>query len=321
MTQFRCITLSLLLLLGFSAIARGQEISFRDAALIKGEIITLGDVATLSPAATPEALALAGQRVGRAPEPGEKLVLQADELKKLLTEQDASLASANFQWSGARQIVAKREAIEIGPAEIRAQLEKFLNKSEGILPQAEVRFKNLSLPQPFNLPAGRLELEIIPSDPSILDSQRFTLIYRVDGRVVKNISVRGELEALAPVIVAANDLARGSRIRPQDINVATLDLVGLRNPCFAPEELIGMEVKRSIRQGKPVNRQWVEEPAAILRGQTVTITARKGGLRVTAKGIARHDAIQGAPITVLNNNSQKEVAGRVSAPGEVTVEL
>lgn len=213
------------------------------------------------------------------------------------------------------------KSIVVDQAQVREILENYLKANRDFLPAGKVRFKRVNLPQPIKLPAGELDVEVIPSDPSILKSSRFTLLFRVNGRVKKNIVVRGEIEVVAPVVVAAADLRRGDLIGANDVKLARMNLADLRNPALDPREVIGMQLKRSVRQGKPINIRTIEAPPIIHRGDLVTITVRKGSLTVTAKGIAGHDAKKGSTIKVRNSSSNKEVLCKVVAPGRVQVEI
>lgn len=319
MTLLRTILITILLVLTLEATASALEVQFKKSALVKGDAITLGEVATIIPSSSAAAAALAGQSLGYSPEPGKRTVLQASEIEQYLVARDPGAGAVT--WSGAESVTVVRDAIEIGPADIREYLEAYIERKKDILPDAEIRFRRLDLPQPFYLTTGDLEVEIFPADPAILKSKRFTLIFRVDGRVEKNIAAHGELEAIAPVVIATNDLVRGMVVQPQDVNVARMDIIGLTSPAYSEAEVVGKKLNRSVRQGKPVRREWITTPPLILKGQMVTIVARKDGLVVTARGIARHDAVAGGVAKVINSNSQKEIQGLVSAPGEVTVEL
>jgi flagella basal body P-ring formation protein FlgA len=68
-------------------------------------------------------------------------------------------------------------------------------------------------------------------------------------------------------------------------------------------------------------RDSIEIPPLVKRGEAVTMTARKGGILVTARGTAQQDGIEGAQIKVRNSSSQKEILCRVRAPGQVEVEF
>lgn len=298
--------------------AHGLEIRFRESALAQGEKITLGEVAAIMPDSD-ENQALAAEKLYPAPEAGQEVILHASKIEEYLTSRDESLTEV--RWTGSDDIKVKRASIRIDNGKIRKILTDYLARNKDLLPQADIHFKEFSAPRSFKLPQGKVDIDVIPSSPSILDSHRFTIIFRINGQVEKNIAVRARLEAIAPVAVAINDLRRGLIIQEEDINLARLDLVGLKNPCFDLEELVGKKMKRSVRRGQPIDRRAVEFPPMIRRGELVTITAHKGPLTVTAKGIARHDAKQGEIIKVINSNSQKVIICKVSAPGHVKVEL
>jgi flagella basal body P-ring formation protein FlgA len=59
----------------------------------------------------------------------------------------------------------------------------------------------------------------------------------------------------------------------------------------------------------------------VKRGEMVTITASKGTLTVTARGLAQENGAEDDTIRVKNINSQKEIFCRVTAPSSVEVEL
>ena len=307
------------LIVSLPATAFGLEIRFQAEAEVRGKSVTLGDISCITPDSE-RARQLAALKLFKAPQPGRETTRRAaDVTKQIINRHNDTLEG--IDWGGADTIRIKRAAIHIGPDEIREILDNYLSRNKNYLPPADNRFKELHLDHPFDLPVGVLETEVIPADPSILSSHRFTVIFRIDSKVEKNIAIRAELEALAPVAVAAANLRRGTVIHDSDISFAQLDIINLRNPCLDPAELIGKRIKRSIRQGYPFDRLAVELPPIIRRGELVTIFVRKGPLLVTAKGIARHDAIQGAMVKVLNKNSKKEILCRADGPGLVQVEL
>ncbi len=308
-----------MLIVSLPATAFGLEIRFQAEAEVRGENVTLGDISRITPDSE-KARQLAALKLFKAPQPGRKTTWRAgDATKRIINRHNDTLDG--IDWVGADTIRIRRAAIHIGPEEMREILDNYLGRNKNYLPPAAIRFKEIHLAQPFDLPTGVLETEVIPADPSILSSHRFTVIFRIDSKVEKNIAIRAELEAIAPVAVAAANLRRGRVIHDSDISFAQLDIINLRNPCLDPAELIGKRIKRSIRQGQPFDRLAVELPPIIHRGELVTIFVRKGALLVTAKGIARHDAIQGAMVKVLNKNSKKEILCRADGPGLVQVEL
>ncbi|WP_305043428.1 flagellar basal body P-ring formation chaperone FlgA [Geoalkalibacter sp.] len=216
---------------------------------------------------------------------------------------------------------AAERGTTIGPNQIRELLEDYLHEKRDVLPQAEVRVKSLETAAPFTLPPGRVSHEIIPSDPQILSSRRFTFVFRVDGRVQKNQSYRVELEAVAPVAVAALDLSRGVVLGERDINFVEMDLARVRNPAFYADELVGKVLKRSVKLGDTLDRSFVEEPSLVGRGDVVTIIAQRGALQLSATGVARDAGKLGDTIRIRNSASQQEILCQVVAPATVRVEF
>ncbi len=211
--------------------------------------------------------------------------------------------------------------IVVKPEQIQKYLESYLDQQRRKMPQTKLRFRHLRLPKAFAVPAGRLTCEITPSDPRVLSSSRFSLIFRVDGKAVKNIAVSATLEALAQVAITTSDLRRGAILSEEHIELAERDLNRLRAPCFNSDELLGKRLKRSLRKGEVFERSAVAFPPMIKRGGIVTITAQKGILTVTAKGLAKQNGHEGDMIRVRNISSQKDLVCKVTGPAAVTVEL
>lgn len=209
----------------------------------------------------------------------------------------------------------------VKPEQVQEYLEDYLDQQRNKMPQVKLRFRHLRLPKAFSVPAGRLTCEVIPSNPQVLSSSRFSLIFRIDGKAAKNIAVSATLEALAEVAIATSDLRRGAIINEENIKLVEKDLNLLRAPCFDSSELLGQRLKRSLRKGDVFERSAVAFPPMIKRGEIVTITVQKGALTVTAKGMAQQNGSAGDMIRVRNINSHKDLICKVSGPVAVTVEL
>ena len=232
-------------------------------------------------------------------------------------------------WSGGSPALAREFPVRaaadggarIDQARIRGLLETFLAVRAESLPLARIRFKAVENIKPFMLPAGNATCEIVPSDPGVIASRRFSLIFRVDGRVKANLAVRTELEVIAPVAVAALDLPRGAVIAAGDVYMAERNLSSLREPYLEAESLVGKRVRRALRAGAVLQKGLLETPPVVRRGDLVTMTVRSGGLLLTAQGAARQNGITGETIRVRNSSSKKDVLCQVVGPGQVSVEM
>lgn len=311
------VVLTALLLFWFVAAASALEVELKETAAVLGSQVTLGDLAELDAGDDPDGK-LAALELFPAPAVGQKNLVRAEEVARRLAPWAATTGPVTL--TGAAAVTVVRDGLTIDADMVERLLEHYLLSQQDRLPNAEVRFKSITPIRPLVVPMGQLSHEIIPSDSQLLRSRRFTILFRIDGKVVQNVAVRAELEAIAPVVVAAADLARGVVLTAQDLKLAELDLGTVRNPCFDLEELVGQKITRPVRLGTPFDRNMVELPAVIKRGELVTIRIRQAGLQLTAKGEALKDGRAGESIRVRNSSSNKDILCRVVAPGLVEVE-
>lgn len=302
----------------YAAPVAALEITFSTEAEVTSPVVTLGDIASFNEE-SPLALALGSKHVGRAPKPGEMLHFDADKVKKSLLKNVQD--SVSIQWTGAASIQVHRTGIAIGPQEIQSTITDYLEERKPDLPQADYSFVPRELPLPFVLPNGQLDIDIIPANPNVIGSRRVSLIYRIDGKVVKNISIRGILKALAPVAILTQNVKRGDILRPDMVQLQTKDLSTLRNPCTNLRDVLGKRLTRSQRSGSVLDLSSIEFPPLIHKGQLVKILINSNGIHLTATGIASMNGKQDEIIRVINSGSSKMIFCKVTAPGLVEVQI
>ncbi len=296
----------------------GLEIEFRALPTVTTNSVTLADIADFNE--TSELTkALGTQIVAQSPSPGNTITLDSLQLKKNLLSKHAFPPAVVFK--GASKIQVTREGMEVGTTEILSFIDAFLHNHKDELPRADIRFIPKALPLPFMLPVGKISLEVIPSSPSILGSSRFALIFKVDGRVRKNMSVSGKIEALAPVVVATTTIKKATILTSNHIQMQMTDIAHLRTPCLSPNDILGKRTKRTIKAGSVINLSNVDFPPLIQRGQLVKIILHQGGMLLSATGIARMNGKKDQIIRVQNSSSNKLIYCRVAAPGLVEVHL
>ena len=227
----------------------------------------------------------------------------------------------DVDWQGSETILVQRAGQRIDQARLQAMIETWLGEQADRLDRGEVRLTGFRAPETLLLPPGELGWTITPSRPDLLGSSSFTIAFTVDGKPAGNCVVRGRLEALAEVVVAATGLKRGDIIAAGMLRMERQSLDRLKGPFFAMDELIGMEVARTVSAGRPVEQAHIATPAVIRSGELVKIFARKGALNISTQGQARTDGRLGETIQVKNVASNKLVHCRVDGPGMVSVEF
>lgn len=301
-----------------SAVVSALEITFSPVAEVTSSFVTLDDVARFNED-SPLSMALGSKHVANAPKPGETVALDTDQIRTKILN---SFPGHDFlQWAGAKTIVVDRKGISIGPDEIRQAIADYLENRRTDLPEADYSFTPRELPLPFVLPSGQLEIDIIPADPKVIGSRRFSLVYRVDDKIVKNISIRGQLKAMASVAILTQNVKRGAILHPDMVQLQTKDLAKLRNPCTNLREVLGKKLTRSLRTGAVLDLSSIDFPPLIHKGQLVKILIKNNGMHLTATGISAMNGKQDQIIRVMNSGSQKMIFCKVTAPGLVEVQI
>jgi flagella basal body P-ring formation protein FlgA len=312
------VLLILLLGFGFCGTAGALEISMKHTSEVNDSVIRLGDVANFDEKSQLSE-ALATLTVGSAPPPGESIVFRAKSIQQALLASKA--VPEDITWSGSPAVTVNRQGATVGPEQIMSFIAGYIRDQKKNLPEAEVKFVPEALPLPFQVPVGDLAVEVIPANPGILGSSRFSLIFRIGNQVVKNMSVRGKVEAIARVVVTSESLQKGTILKAESLTTAPTDISELAAPQYDPAELVGMKLNRSLRAGIPVLAGMVETLPVVHRGDKVKIVLNSGAMHVTATGVAAADGRITDMIRVQNISSNKLIYCRVNAPGLVEVLL
>src|SRR5690625_459356 len=133
-----------------------------------------------------------------------------------------------------------------------------------------------------------------------------------------SIYVPAQVDLYRPVVVAARNLSRGTRLSANDVTVVLRNTSRLRQGFVDAEQaVVGMELRRPLKRDEPFRAGLLVEPLAVNRGDEVRLEAEIGGITVSTRGTAMSSGRVGQQIRVKNNNSERVVAGRIIAPGHV----
>jgi flagella basal body P-ring formation protein FlgA len=125
---------------------------------------------------------------------------------------------------------------------------------------------------------------------------------------------RGNVEVLA----YARSLATGEMVQPEDL----VWIKAAAGPSDAPrdaDDLIGMTVKRPLRQGAAASLRDVSTPQVIKAGDIVAVTYEDDGVALTLQGKAMAAGAVGESLMVQNTASKKIIETVVTGPGSTAV--
>ena len=305
-----------LILIWTSAPAWGMRIEFKSEARVEGSVLTLQDVARLSPHQAARRygdIELFRLRSNQAVQ-----IYRASILRAYILQQIGD--KNQITWAGKKSIAVRRAGGQlIDHHRMQSLVRDYLQEHFVNSAVTHLEFVPGKLPAPFTLPNKNWECTVRPSDQNLLSARRFSLEFREQGRVLRNVTMRGQVRARARVVVAARDLRRGQTIGRGDVSLQQRELSRRAEPVFDLEEVVSKRVVRSIPADSVLDAQKIARPHLVRRRQPVTLIVRKGQMLISASGIAQENGAKTDRVCVENARSGQEVSGRVV--GKDTVEV
>ncbi|MCB2128874.1 MAG: flagellar basal body P-ring formation protein FlgA [Rhodobacteraceae bacterium] len=121
----------------------------------------------------------------------------------------------------------------------------------------------------------------------------------------------------ADTVLAARTLRPQTVISPADLVVGTEDIPGFAS---SPQEVIGLETRIAIYQGRPIRLSDLGPQTIVSRNQIVELRYRAGGLTITVEGRALASGGVGERIRVMNPASRASFFGTIAEDGSVWVQ-
>ena len=122
----------------------------------------------------------------------------------------------------------------------------------------------------------------------------------------------------APVLTYTHSLSAGDVVQAQDLAWSRDAVAGADAPRD-PDAVIGMAVRRPLREGDPVSLRDVSAPMVIKRDDVISVTFAMSGLNLTLQAKALTDAAAGQSVSVINPASKKIIQAVATAPGQAVV--
>ena len=314
----RYLLLSIVLIVLSADSVCGYEITFFEKVEVESSELSLGDIVSFhGDHETTNALKI--HKIGAAPAPGKTISVDARRIIREVHRTFDDLPEIN--WTGHATVTVYRKGNRITGSEIDQLLTDYLKRNNDKFRGAQVKHTIESLPAPFYLPTGTFECDIIPANPQIIGSKRVSLIFKVDGKVIKNLSIHCRIEAYAKVVVARNRIKYGTILNPAELMLRTMELSRLEDYATSIDQVAGTIAKRAIRKGVAIQSSMIESAPIVRRGELVKIIINYQGLFLTATGVAKANGKKNDVIRVRNSSSNKIIHCRVQAPGLVEVTL
>lgn len=120
------------------------------------------------------------------------------------------------------------------------------------------------------------------------------------------------------VVVAVRSIEMGEIIREEDVKMESTNRLDAKSVSEI-SEVVGMRAIRPIGKGNIMKAGHVDDKVSVRKGDTIMIIARRGNLKLTARGIAVEDGSLGSDVKVENSISGKIITAKIIGPGEAAV--
>jgi flagella basal body P-ring formation protein FlgA len=177
----------------------------------------------------------------------------------------------------------------------------------------DVKVRRLTVSGALKLPEGTIDYEVVaPQQWEGWGNASIAVLARQKDRVVRNISVWVDIEAMTEMVVALHQIENGELVSPSDVVLQKRELsqnshLGARSV----NEVIGRKARTILRANQPIRADQVEKVPLVKTGQMVTIVAENESLRISVSGKARSSGAEGDTIRVQNLTSLKELSARI----------
>ncbi len=295
----------ILVIMPFTA---ANAIGLKENSIIKGDVITLGDVFYDLPRNEERIL-------GSAPNPGKEMILNARTLLRIAMAMDLSWRPA----SHADRVTLRRVATIIEYDQIKEALYTALY-DEGISGDYEIvipaQYHKITLPYEqlatlsitrFSMDARRKNFEATIVAPSIENP-------------IQQISIKGQIQPVITVPVLSANIQYGSIITQSDIEYTKIkEREFSRDTIIDAKKLLGMTARRTIIAYRPIKSTDIVAPKIIERGELVTLSFNSGAMNLTTQVKALQNGAKGDIIRVVNTLSNKTLQAVVIGSNEVSV--
>lgn len=207
-------------------------------------------------------------------------------------------------------------------AEVRQVIVDFIRqRTDGL--GVELNVKKVGFHGDLTLPEGSVSYEVsAPRQWEGWGQASLALIVRVNDRVVKNMPILVDVEALAELVVTTRPVERGEILTQADVAVQKRDLASTGGKVARTvADVVGLKVRVGMRGNSPLRTDYLERIPLVKQGQLVTVLLESPALRITTTGRAKGAGSAGDLITVQNVSSNKDFPARIIDAGTVRVEF
>jgi len=297
-------------------VPEGTRVTLKASALVNENTVRLHHVAEITGENTDLVMKLASLPLCPAPSLG-----QSDQLDKNMVREKLE----RRRWAhgvvldGAVHTDVTRACTRISEQKLKQigldYLHKHMPWKPGRADVTMIRANEVLIPQ------SDVHFQVTPQrNEDFIGEVLLLITVRGDDGALKQTWWRGHVTVTQDIVVASRYMEWGHIIANEDVSVRSVVLNDSdKGIVSSPAAVVGKKLRRRLKSGEPVKREYLDDPPLISKGDVVTAVAESKFLRVSIKAVAREEGCKGDTIRVMNMSSRKEFLGTVTGSSLVRV--
>lgn len=319
------IAIIVILMAGWTGLARAAEIRLLAEAKPAGPVVRLGDIAEIY-AADPERAAVLRSVELFAAGGARSRTMQAHEVQELLFLRGFS--PTECRMSGASQVTLLAAPAPVEPKAVMPAMEKRAsNAVRGAIQQYAAHQRHaddvldlqftLSDEQVRAIDAAVYRVAVRGGSDPWIGPQHYDIVLASGGKPLP-LDATVLLPPLA--VVAKRALERGQVLQADDVTLARLKVGADTSGLFDRiESVVGSELTRALGPGQTIEDESLRQPLLVRKGDAVTVYTRSPGLQVRTTARAKEDGSLGELISIESMLNRQTFLARVSGSQEVEI--
>lgn len=301
------------------ALLLGITITVPSEAKVRGQDVTLGEVARVENATPEQAARLAACPLGYAPAPGYARVVTRDEIARKASE---FLAGVTIETRGADRCRLELETEVVTGTTLRAEAAKALDAAmvgrdvvvvadgampDLVVPRCETRLETRAQPNLRGLGTGTVTIPVQ---------------VWVDGAPYQTVQASFKVDLYENLPVLVTDVRRGEQLDARHVVLQRTKVDGaLGGEPLAASAVTGATALHDLARGAVLTTRDVQRAVLVRRGDVVQLQVKKGPIVARVSAIAANDAGLGDKVRVTTTDSKRELSATVIGRGNVEVDL
>lgn len=295
--------------------AREQiSIRFREAAVVDGGAIRLGDVARILAGGERAVSELEVLEIGQSAAFGLTRVIDADHIANRVLQPFSGRYAFDLDR---KSIKVTTRSAALARDSLAAMLDAFVDALPGHAGTIR-KWEITRAPADIRVPAGPHSLELAFAGAKRKGKVELRLSIKDSSRTLRQIPITINLRVEEPVLVAKARIDRDQPLGEGNVAVEMRETT-LMNEGFLgePKRLIGHLAKMTLVPGRIITPRVVAIPPLVRRGQEAKLIYRNGAVVVATGAVCRQDGLAGEIITAKSLASQRLVRVRVAEDGSL----